>query len=396
MTAIDPLRLGVVGLGRAFMLMLPTLISDRRVKLVAACDPRGPARDRFTAEFAAPAYETIGELLNDGTVEAVYIASPHQYHRAQAVAAARAGKAVLVEKPMALTIDDGLAMIAAADQAGTILMVGHSHSFDAPFKRTHDLIASGAFGPIRMITALTFTDFMYRPRRPEELDPVLGGGVVHAQGAHQVDIARLLGGGLVTSVRATTGSWDAARPSAGAYQASLTFHNGATASLTYSGYAHFDTDEFNDWINEVGQRRDPDRYGTARAALRQSGADGESALKIARTYGATTTEGMTAPAGHHQFGLWIASCTEADLRPRPDGVMIYGNDQRYLDPLPPPPIARAEVIDELYAALRHGQPPAHDGRWGLATLEVCQAILQSAADCCEVTLRHQTKPGNQR
>ena len=75
------------------------------------------------------------------------------------------------------------------------LVVGHSHSFDAPILRTRELIASGAFGAVRMINALNYTDFLYRPRRPEELDTAQGGGAVFNQAAHQVDIVRLLGGG---------------------------------------------------------------------------------------------------------------------------------------------------------------------------------------------------------
>ena len=117
-----------------------------------------------------------------------------------------------------------------------------------------------------MITALDFTDFLYRPRRPEELDTEPGGGAVFNQAAHQVDIVRLLAGGKVRSVRAFTGTWDPARPTEGAYSCLLGFDNGAFASLTYSGYAHFDSDEFMGWIGEMGQKKDP--RPTARPAQR--------------------------------------------------------------------------------------------------------------------------------
>ena len=86
----DPVRLGVIGLGRAFTLMLPSFLADPRIRLVAACDPRPEARARFTAEFAGPAYEDPEALCRDGAVEAVYIASPHQHHAAQTIAAATA------------------------------------------------------------------------------------------------------------------------------------------------------------------------------------------------------------------------------------------------------------------------------------------------------------------
>ena len=83
-----------------------------------------------------------------------------------------------------------------------VLVVGHSHSFNAPILRTREIIESGAYGAPRMISALNFTDFLYRPRRPEELDTAQGGGVIFSQAAHQIDIVRLLGGGRVRSVRA--------------------------------------------------------------------------------------------------------------------------------------------------------------------------------------------------
>ena len=59
-------------------------------------------------------------------------------------------------------------------------------------RRTRAIIDSGAFGAVRMIQAFYYTDFLYRPRRPEELDTTRGGGVVWSQAAHQVDIVRLL------------------------------------------------------------------------------------------------------------------------------------------------------------------------------------------------------------
>ena len=120
-------------------------------------------------------------------------------------------------------------MIDAAKAAGDALVVGHSHSFDAPVLRARALIESGELARVRMISALNFTDYLYRPRRPEELDTARGGGVIFSQAAHQVDIVRLLGGGRVDSVRALTGNWDAARPTEGAYAALLAFDDGAFA-----------------------------------------------------------------------------------------------------------------------------------------------------------------------
>src|SRR5436305_14975607 len=77
MTTIHKIRLGVVGLGRAFTLMLPTFVADERIALVGAADPRPEARHRFESEFGARAYDSIEPLCDDRSIEAIYVASPH-------------------------------------------------------------------------------------------------------------------------------------------------------------------------------------------------------------------------------------------------------------------------------------------------------------------------------
>ena len=380
------MRIGVAGLGRAFTLMAPTFAADARVALVAAADPRPEARAQFERDFRGRAYATVEELCADAAFEVLYVATPHQFHAEHARLAFAAGKHALVEKPMALTLDECRAMVDAARAAGRHLIVGHSHSFDAPIQRTRELIASGAYGRLRMITALNFTDFLYRPRRPEELDTTRGGGAVYNQAAHHVDIARLLAGGRAKSVRAQTGAWDPARPTEGAYSALIAFEDGAFATITYSGYAHFDSDEFTGWIGEGGQKKDPAAYGAARRALTGD----EMQVKNARNYGGAQYAKAHAALAHQHFGVLIASCEHADLRPLPEGVWIYTDGERRLEALPSPKVQRSEVIDELYAALVDGRPPQHDGAWALATTEVCLAILQSAAEQQEITLRNQT------
>lgn len=380
------LRLGVAGLGRGFISMLPTFVAETRVRLTACADPRPEARERFAGQFDARGHKTVAALCADPGIDAVYVATPHGLHRAHAEMAAAAGKHVLVEKPMAVTLHDAAAMVAAAQAAGVAMVVGHSHAFDAPIRHARALIASGDYGAFRSLTMLTATDFMYRPRRPEELDTAQGGGVAFNQASHQVDIARLLGGGLVRSVRATAGVWDAGRPTEGAYSAMLHFAGGAVATLTYTGYARFDTDEFTGWIAEAGTPKDPAAYGAARRAL--AAAPDEAAARQARTYGGAQFQDPPAPSHHQQFGFVLAQCDHADLRPMPHGVMIYGATERRLDALPPPRVPRAAVIDDLLAAVA-GQKIVHDGAGGMATLEVCAAILRSSREGREILLDHQ-------
>jgi len=378
-----PLRLGVAGLGRAFSVMLPTFTRHPAVRLVAAADTRAEARARFSREFSAKAYDTVAALCADPAVDAVYVATPHQFHREHATQAAQACKHLLIEKPMALTIEDCTAIVDAARHAGVHVVVGHSHSFDPPMQHLRKLIESGAFGQVRMINALNYTDFLYRPRRPEELDTSKGGGAVFNQAAHHVDMVRLIAGAPVQSVRAMTGSWDSMRPTEGAYATLLTFANGAFASLAYNGYGHFDSDEFEGWIGEMGQTKAP--Y-PRQARPRFKTQDDETAHKNARNYGGADFRPPVEAAAHQHFGTLLVSCDRADLRPVPNGVMIYQNGSCRLDAIPSPGLPRAEVIDELYQAVVHDKAPLHDAAWGMATVAVLLAMLRSARDGCDVRL----------
>ncbi|NRF88364.1 Gfo/Idh/MocA family oxidoreductase [Burkholderia gladioli] len=384
------LRIGVIGLGRAFSLMLPTFLADPRVELAAACDPRESARQQFERDFPGRAHAEVADLVADPCVEAVYIASPHQYHAHHAEMAARAGKHVLVEKPMALAAADCDRMIEACRQAGVTLIVGHCHSFDTPYLETRKLIDSGMFGPVQMIHALNFTDYLYRPRRPEELSTAEGGGAVFSQAAHHIDVVRMLAGARATRIRATVGRWDASRPTEGAYSALLWFENGAFASLSYNGYGHFDSDEWTGWTGEMGTLKDPEQYGAARRRLGSlASPDQEASLKAEGTYGGAAYRAPAAEpatAWHQHFGPLIVSCRHGDLRPMPDGILAYGDTVREKWALPRPSVPRAEVIDELYAAIVEGRQPLHDGVWAKGTLEICVAMLRSSEADREIDL----------
>src|SRR5207342_134272 len=105
-------------------------------------DPRREARERFAADFGAAAYDSVEALCGDARVEAVYVATPHQLHARHAALAASHGKHVLVEKPMAIAIAEAQSMIDAARAGGVHLVVGHSHSFDAPIRRARAIVES--------------------------------------------------------------------------------------------------------------------------------------------------------------------------------------------------------------------------------------------------------------
>jgi phthalate 4,5-cis-dihydrodiol dehydrogenase len=376
------LRMGVIGLGRAAAIMLPGLLAHPHVRLTAAADPNPDARARFERDFGGRTYASAEALCAAADVDAVYIATPHQFHASDVLTAAAHGKHAIVEKPMALTLEECRAMTDAAERNGVVLVVGHSHGFDPSIVMIRDIVRSGELGALRMIVNLTYTDFLYRPRRPEELDTAQGGGIMYNQVPHQLDIVRTIDGGPLRSVYALTGAWDPARPTEGAMCALLEFADGVAASLTYSGYDRFDTDEFHAWVDEGGAPKTP-AYGRRRREQRAYGSlEAEVRGRAARGFagsGAATSGG----ARHHpHFGLVIASCEGGDLRPSPDGVLIYddGGVREVLAPQARVYPNKDGVIDEFYTAIAGGGAPLHDGRWGTATMAAVLALLQSARE----------------
>jgi phthalate 4,5-cis-dihydrodiol dehydrogenase len=376
-------RLGIVGMGAAARALVPALEKRSDMHLAAICEPVDEVRERSATRYDVPMVATIDDLLARTDVDAVYIATPTDLHAAHVVAAARAGKHVLVEKPMATTLDEATAMIDAAERAGSVLTVGHSHSFDEPYRAMRELIAGGTLGRARQLHNIYYSDWVYRPRRPDELDERLGGGITFRQGAHQFDILRLLGGGLVKSVRAQTFDWDPDRPVIGAHSVFLTFEDGAVATAIYNGYGAFPSAEITFGAGEIGYPYTA-APGAARAAM-QSGID-EAAAKRSRNSAPADTE--RAPYQPF-FGWTLVSCERGDIRQSATGLYVYTVRGREELPLRLDRTTREPVLDEFVGAIAGVRPSLHDGRWGRANLEVCVATIASSQSGREVELAHQ-------
>ncbi|MQB00633.1 MAG: gfo/Idh/MocA family oxidoreductase [Actinobacteria bacterium] len=386
------LRLGLIGLGRAAVSILPSIISHPHVRITAAADRESSVRDRFGTDFDVPTYADAEELVADSEVDAVYISTPHQLHASQTILAAQNKKHVLVEKPMALSLEDCESMRQAAADHGVQIVVGHTHAFDRPIRAMRAIIAGGELGQLAMINTWNFTSFLWRPRRPEELDTRRGGGIIFNQVPHQIDMVRLIGGGLVTSVRSMTWVLEPSRPTEGSHATFLQFQDGVAATVVYSGYDFFDTDEFHGWIDEEGQRKTENENGRARRALKTAGSNGEARLKDQGGYRRYPSANVGASQQPH-FGILIASCEKGDIRVASTGLAVY--DEHGMSDVPvDPPVAhpdKTSVIDEFYRSATTGRAAVHDGAWGEATLEVCLAILESAKDGREIPLSRQVK-----
>jgi phthalate 4,5-cis-dihydrodiol dehydrogenase len=387
-----PLALGVIGLGMAGAVMVRAAARHPGVVLTAAAELHAAPREAFGRDFNARTYADARALCEDAAVEAVYIATPHQFHAEQAVAAAECGKHVILEKPMALTLADCDRIIAAVERAKVHLIVGHTHAFDPAVREMRRIISAGELGALGMIASWNYTNYLYRPRRPEELDTAKGGGILFNQVPHQIETVRRLGGGLVKSVRAQVGVLDPARPTEANCTAFLEFANGVAASLVYSGYDFFDSDELHFWVSERGSPKQPAHGGSRRALRAHQGP--EAALRTSSVgYGAPD---QGEPPHQPHFGVTVATCARGDLRASADGVFVYGEDGKREIALPDGGrySGRLNVLDDLRAAIATGRSPVHDGRWGKATLEVALAIQQSARERREIVLAHQVGISN--
>ena len=385
MTTGTPLRVGVAGLGAAGLAFLPALQTHPGFTWVACAEPVDALRAHVQREHGVATHATLAALLEHPGLDAVIVATPTPLHAPQTLQVTAAGKHVLVEKPMAVDLDDARAMVEAADRAGVVLLVGHAHGYDEPIAAMRSVIASGELGAVGMVNTWCFSDWVQRPRRPDELDVAQGGGVTFRQGSHQFDILRVLCGGRARSVRAKAFDWNPQRRTVGAHIAFIDFEDGPAATAVYNGYGGFSSMDLCFDISEWGLHQPPDQ----RPRLPRPGSTAEELqAKRDRSRGAIA---RVAPAAPHApfFGLTLVSCERGDIRQAPNGLRIHMHDGLREVPLPLQRSPRERVLDEWFGAITGSAPALHSGRWGLANLELCVAALASSRAAHEITLHEQ-------
>lgn len=380
--------------------MLPVMASMPELELTAGADVNPITRERFQARYPdARVYGTVTELCSDPDVEAVWVSSPNRFHCQHAVEALEHGKHVVVEKPMAVSLEEVDRMVEASNRNGVKLIAGHTNSFELHVRAMRKVINSGRLGKVCAIHIWSFTDWMLRARTPDELDPTQGGGIPWRQGPHQIDVVRLLGGGMLRSVRGTTGAWMPERPIAGYQCAYLEFEDGTPATIMHNGYGYFMTAELFPWAME-SLRYSPEEHVQIRRALR-SGTRDEEADKQAFRIGGERDPNLAKPGTAEErkpwapsdLGMIMVSCERGDIRNSQYGLYVYGDEGRREVPLADNwGIGMQEhrgELDELYNAVVLGKPVYHSGEWGGATLEACLGMMQSGRERRDVLLTRQ-------
>lgn len=199
-----PLRWGILGTGHIAHKFVSDLLATG-TGLVVACGSRTTERARlFASEFKIPkAYGSYGELLRDHEVEAVYVATPHTCHHADAIAALRNGKHVLCEKPISINSILAKEMFDSAEQNGRILMEGLWTNHLPALVQTWSWIAEGAIGDVEYIDAeFGFPTQALSPHH-RLLNPALGGGALLDVGIYPLLLALLAADSKPPKVKAT-------------------------------------------------------------------------------------------------------------------------------------------------------------------------------------------------
>lgn len=298
-----------------------------------------PARfDEISAEFGVPCF-TYEDLLAQPEVDVVAICTPSGQHAEQAIAAAEAGKHVLVEKPMALSLEEADAMIEACDRAGVKLGVVLQRRAEPLFKRVRAAIVAGDLGNLTLgvVTIPYFRPQSYFDqaewRGTWALD---GGGVLMNQGIHLVDLLIWYMGDPV-EVAAYADTLQREIEVEDTLAATLRFANGSLATITATTTA------------APGFPHRVELYGTAGAIQ----VEGESVVRWTRT--------ASSPA------------TVEPIEPAPSASAGAGGDPKGIEPT-----GHIAVFRDFIEAVREGRAPEIDGAEGRRSLATVLSIYEAA------------------
>ena len=240
-----PLKVGLIGAGGISQHHLPAYRRfQASVILRAVCDIKLEAATHLVSAAGLNdihIFQDPFNMISHGDIDAVDICVPHHLHAPIALAALESGKHVLVEKPMACSMDECLAMVTAAERSGLTLMVAQNRRFIPEYRAVRNLVRSQGLGRIRAVrfdamqnlaTFVARNHWMFDGQQA-------GGGVIMSVAVHQIDLMRYIigeykqvkGASLTTSDPFSNGAEDYA-------SASFEFRNGAIGELfsTYSGF----------------------------------------------------------------------------------------------------------------------------------------------------------------
>ncbi|NND33267.1 MAG: Gfo/Idh/MocA family oxidoreductase [Saprospiraceae bacterium] len=230
------LHIGIVGAGKFSHHHVSAIRQIENCKLVAACRRNESELRDYCDKYDIRGYVNYHDLLNDKTIDAVVIATPHHQHTQVAIDAARAGKHILLEKPFAPTLDECRHINTTAKEAGIVLMIGHITQFSRAFQSTQAILNRGEIGPLVQAVGFSNTLWMGPDRKAWHLKKELGGGYLLTLAVHQIDAMLTLIDSPVHSVRCIQGSRFHPHETDDYGTLLINFTNGVVATIIYTGY----------------------------------------------------------------------------------------------------------------------------------------------------------------
>lgn len=240
------LKVGVVGLGLGRHFVAACARSES-VGRVTVCDPDVKRRDAIQEEVPAVAqgYDRIEEMLAKERLDAVCVVTPDHLHRPHASLCLDAGCHVLMTKPLATNLEDGRAIVTAAEEKGKTLMVAHEMRFRARFRKTKSLLDAGDLGEIILLQMNQLSDKRGQfTRSPWYASDQAGRTAIVGTGIHEVDMLRFLINRSILSVSARGNRLGTLEfPKDKTTATVIQFEGGAIGQTAVSYEAHWPRDE---------------------------------------------------------------------------------------------------------------------------------------------------------
>ncbi len=228
------IRMAIIGAGQAGLLHARAVSASPRAAVTHVVDADRDRGERLAADTGARYSSDYHAVL--GEVDAVSICVPHAALAGIAIDTAVAGVHMILEKPMATTLEDADRVIAAARAAGIVLLVGFVHRYRPEALRAHQVITSGAIGEPRFLTDHSAAGGQAAwpawVQRAQE-----GGGALLYSGVHRIDRARWLLGRSVTTVQGSTAALLPGSDADSSFAALLQFQGAVRAAITHHYHA---------------------------------------------------------------------------------------------------------------------------------------------------------------
>lgn len=227
---MDKIGIGLIGCGIWGSLHAQTYSRSPFTELVTTCDQDGDRAEQFSQKYGSGNYTSdYQEILTNPEISAVSIATPDHTHTRIVLDALNAGKHVLVEKPLATTVQECKDILKARDVSGTILMVDFHNHWNIPFLQVKEMVDSGELGDLQMIN-VRLNDTIYVPTKM--LNWASSSSPAHFLGSHVIDLIRWISGSEILRVYSVSRKEVLRKKGINTpdfYQSILELSNGATA-----------------------------------------------------------------------------------------------------------------------------------------------------------------------